>query len=195
MKKMLFMLSALFLSTGVFAQNFEWGAKAGLNLSTVTNIDGAKMRPGLYVGVFGEYEVNDFFGIQGELLYSMMGVKGMTMLGGVIPAGITPTYKTDYIVLPILAKVYLMKNFSLDFGPQFGYMVSANLKLSDGSSTDHNFYKNIDNKFDLSIGMGLSYKLPYNIGVSARYNLGLTEINEGAKPKNGVIQFGLSYRF
>ena len=194
MKKLLFVLSALLLSTGVFAQNFEWGAKAGLNLSTLTNTDGTKMRPGLYVGVFGEYGVNDFFGIQGELLYSMMGVKGMTMFGGVTPSGITPTYKTDYIVLPILAKVYLMKNFSLDIGPQFGYMVSANLKLSDGNSPDYDLYKKIDNKFDLSVGMGLSYKLPYNIGVSARYNLGLTEINEGAKPKNGVIQFGVSYR-
>ena len=192
MRKLLFVLSALLISTGVFAQSFEWGAKSGLNLSTVTNTDGAKMRPGLHIGVFGEYGINDFLGIQGELLYSMMGTKGATM-GGAIE--ITPTYKTDYVVLPILAKVYLTEKFSLDIGPQFGYMVSAKLKLSDGSNPGYDLYKNIDNKFDLSVGMGLSYKLPYNIGVSARYNLGLTEINEGAKPKNGVIQFGISYRF
>jgi len=188
MKRLLFVFSALFISTGVFAQSFEWGAKAGLNLSSVTNSDNAKMRPGLHFGVFGEYGVNDFFGIQGELLYSMMGAKTKML-------GVTSTYKTDYITLPVLAKIYLMTNFSLDIGPQFGYMVSGDLKLSNGSNPGIDLYKNIDNKFDLSVGIGLSYKLPYNLGVSARYNLGLTEINEGADPKNGVIQLGVSYRF
>jgi OmpA-like transmembrane domain. len=195
MKRLFFMLSVLLISTGVFAQSFEWGAKTGLNLSTLTNANNAKIRPGLYIGVYGEYGVNDFFGIQGELLYSMMGAKGTTILGGIIPSGITPVYKTDYIVLPILAKVYLMENFSVDFGPQFGYMVSAKLKLSDGSNPGYDLYEHIDNKFDLSVGMGVSYKLPYNIGISARYNLGLTEINEGKDPKNSVIQLGISYRF
>ena len=189
MKRLFFALSVLFLSTSVFAQGFEWGVKAGLNLASITKTDEAKMRTGLHAGVFGEYFVNDFFGIQGELLYSMMGAKGKE-------AGITVTSQTDYIVLPILAKIYLMENFSLDLGPQFGYMVSAKLKAASGSSSGSgSYYDMVDNKFDLSVGMGLSYKLPYNLGVSARYNLGLTEINEGSDPKHSVIQVGISYRF
>ena len=189
MKRLFFALSVLFLSTGAFAQGFEWGVKAGLNLATITKTDEAKMRAGLHAGVFGEYFVNDFFGIQGELLYSMMGAKGEEL-------GVTFTSQIDYIVLPILAKVYLMENFSLDIGPQFGYMVSAKIKAAAGSSSGSgSFYDQVDDKFDLSVGVGLSYKLPYNLGVSARYNIGLTEIEKGAESKNGVIQIGISYRF
>ena len=187
MKRLFFALSVLFLSTSVFAQGFEWGVKAGLNLASITKTDEAKMRTGLHAGVFGEYFVNDFFGIQGELLYSMMGAKGELEV-----VGVSVTSKVDFIVLPILAKIYLMENFSLDIGPQFGYMVSAKIAGSGGSIS---YYDKVDNKFDLSVGMGLSYKLPYNLGVSARYNLGLTEINEGADPKRSVIQVGVSYRF
>ena len=184
MKRLFFVFSALLLSTGVFAQSFEWGIKAGFNLATQTDVDDVSINPGLYAGIQGEYKVSPFFGIQGEFLYSMMGTK-MTNLG------VTATRDVNYITMPVMAKIYLARTLSLDLGPQFGYMVSAKLKTA-GSSSD--IYDGME-KFDLSAGMGLSFRLVHGLGMSARYNLGITEIEKGGKSKNNVIQLGLSYNF
>lgn len=191
MKKIILAVSAILLSTSAFAQNFEFGVKAGLNLATMTKSDGAaKFRPGIHAGAFAEYVINDYVGVQAELLYSMQGTR-------VKEDGATGTLKLDYIVLPILAKIYVIEGLSVDLGPQFGYMVSAKAKEKvDGESSTINVYDDPSlKKFDVSVGMGLSYKLPYNLVVSARYNLGLTKIYDGEKTKNSVIQIGVGYRF
>lgn len=191
MKKIILLAAAVLLSTGAFAQQrgFQWGIKAGLNLATQTKVDDAKFRPGLVAGAFGEYVINDFFGIQGELLYSMMGAKGKI-------EGVTVTDKTDYITLPILAKLYILEGLSVDIGPQFGYMISAKAKGAAGdNSATRNYYDDVDKKFDVSAAMGLSYKLNFGLDVFARYNLGLTKLADGADSKNSVIQVGLGYRF
>ena len=50
--------------------SFEWGVKAGLNVSGVSNIDDSKMKASIYVGAFAEFHVNDWLGIQPEVIYS-----------------------------------------------------------------------------------------------------------------------------
>ena len=189
MKKIILVVSAVLLSTGAFAQQrgFEWGVKAGLNLANWTKTDDAKFRPGLVAGVFGEYVINDFLGVQGELLYSMQGFK-------VKEDGETATNINDYLVLPILAKFYILEGLSVDIGPQFGYMLSAKVKY-DGDSESY-YDEDGLKKFDVSVGMGLSYKLNFGLDVFARYNLGLTKIGDGdSKVKNSVINIGVGYRF
>lgn len=192
MKKIIILFSAIFFSMGAFAQEgFQWGVKAGLNLATLSNASDAKFRPGLHAGVFGEYVINDFVGVQAELLYSMQGAKANE-------GGISATMKYDYINLPILAKLYVLEGLSIDLGPQFGYMVSAKAKGSaEGVSAEVSVYDEMDNKFDVSFAVGASYKLPFNIDVFARYNLGLTKVlqEESEKFKNSVIQIGVGYRF
>lgn len=186
MKKIILAVSALLLSTGAFAQiGIQWGVKAGLNLATTTNTSNAKFRAGINAGVFGEYVISDYVGVQAELLYSMQGTKSKTEAAGVT---VSSTTKTDYINLPILAKLYILEGLSVDLGPQFGYMISA--KVGDAD-----VYDNVDKKFDVSFAMGASYKLPLGLDVFARYNLGLTKIFEGSDSKNSVIQIGVGYRF
>jgi len=192
MKKLIILAALIIMSASVFAQGIEWGAKAGLNMATETHTrslkgSNVKMRPGLFAGVFGEYVISDYFGIQGELLYSMMGIKVKNLdFGGDKTDYVT--YKTDYIVLPVLAKLYVAEKLSLDLGPQFGYMISAK---ADGTS----YYDYVDKKFDVSFGMGLSYRLSSKFDISGRYNLGLTKLAEHSDNKNSVIQFGIGYRF
>lgn len=192
MKKIILAVAVVFFSTSAFAQHFEYGVKAGLNLATVTNTDGqAKFRPGIHAGAFAEYVINDYVGVQAELLYSMQGYR-------MKEDGATATVKLDYIVLPVLAKIYVVpEKLSLYVGPQFGYMVSAKIKAEvDGNSVTENIYDNDGlKKFDVSASMGLSYRLPYNLEVSAGYNLGLTKIGDGGDAKNSVIQIAVGYRF
>jgi opacity protein-like surface antigen len=187
MKKIVLLAAAFVVSvSAVSAQDFQWGAKAGLNLANISDVDDSKMRPGFHAGVFAEKVISPFFGVQAELLYSQMGMKSKV-------AGETNTSKADYLVLPVLAKLYVLEGLSVDLGPQFGYMISAKIN-------DKKVYDDVDKKFDVSAAMGLSYKICDRFDVSARYNLGLTSVEdvEGMddyKPKNNVIQVGVGYRF
>ena len=197
MKKIILVLSAVLLSTGAFAQNrgFEWGVKAGLNLSTVTKFDDTKFKPGFAAGVFGEYVISDFFGVQAELLYSMAGFKYKE-------GGLELNDKRDYLILPILAKFYILERLSVDIGPQFGYALSGKLDLDAGEFTGAGKYYDDDfKKFDITAAMGLSYKFGFGLDVFARYNLGLTKLFDNKAPlfgkdaKNSAIQVGVGYRF
>ena len=204
MKKLIFLTIFALTSASAFAQDIEFGAKAGLNLATQPKIPNNNMRPGLYAGMFADYTFNDFVGLQSELLYSMIGTNYSY-------DNFSGSYKTDYIVLPVLVKLYVAKRLSLDLGPQFGYMVSDKRKYI---ITDF-YYK----KFDVSFGMGFSCKITNKFDLTGRYYLGLTKImkDSGTRSdikcltgtcdyvrfnsdiyediRNSVIQFGISYRF
>jgi hypothetical protein len=187
MKRFLLLAAALLISTSAFAQNFEWGVKAGLNLATSTKSEGmAKMKPSLYAGAFVELKLGDFVGIQPELVYSRQGFN-------VKEAGETANYRMNYLNLPILAKLYVLENLSLDLGPQFGYMIGSKFAY-DGESIETGVEMN---DFDVSFGVGLSYKIAEKFDISARYNLGLTNWakDDAANSKNSVIQIGVGYRF
>jgi hypothetical protein len=51
--------------------------------------------------------------------------------------------------------------------------------------------------FDFSWTLGIGYKLPMNLGVDVRYNLGISDVEKyyAFKAYNGVFQFDLFYLF
>ena len=183
MKKIILIATMFIVSTSAaFSQDWEWGVKAGINLAKNTKTTGENMRTGFYAGVFAEKVISDYFGIQGELLYSQAGSKAKG-------SGTSVVLKTNYITLPILAKIYVAPRLSIDLGPQFGYMASAKVaKL--------NIHKDLK-KFDVSWAAGLSYKIGGRFDLSARYNIGLTKVSKDktVKSKNSVIALGVGYRF
>ena len=200
MKKVLLLIAGLMFSAGVFAQGYnqwevrgwDFGVKAGVgfaNTSDMPNDGDTKMLTGFYAGAFAEYHVNYWFGIQAEVLYSAQGVKYEPN------SALKFELKQDYINVPILAKFYVLDKLSVDFGPQFGFLVNDDAKIKVGSVSD-----DIDpdtKSFDFSVGMGLSYTLFNHLDITARYNLGLTDTygNIDGTNRNGVIQVGLGYRF
>ena len=220
MKKILLLVAVATLATGAFAQGkgIEWGVKAGLNLSSLSNSDlsgsipiedvgnitvdaSSKMKPSFYVGFFVDFPISDFFSIQPELLYSRQGsfYKTNVSVGG-MSGDMKLWMRYDYLNIPILAKLYVAEKLSIDVGPQFGIMVyhGVKAKIEDSSSTkkgDTGDY----NTFDVSAALGLTYKVCRNIDISARYTLGFTDIfkdnSGGDKVKNGVIQIGAGYCF
>ena len=195
MKKIVLLVGAALLSVGAFAQGnsrgVEYGVKAGLNLAKQTKVLKAKMRPGFYVGAFAEYGFGNTFGLQAELLFQEMGVRQKD-------SGTTTTAKVNYLTLPVIAKFYLYRGLSLDLGPQFGYLTTLKTtsKASNGEKTTVNWYKDSSTrKFDVAFAMGLSFRFANRMDVSARYNLGLTEVAKRSKSKNNVIALGAGYRF
>ena len=128
MKKITLLLVSVFTVCFVNAQDMEnmsFGVKGGLNVSSVTNTDqdgvNSKSLIGFHVGFFSEFMISDNFAIQPELLYSAQGVK-------LESDGDNGDVKLDYINIPVMAKYYVANTFSLEFGPQIGFLVSAKAK-------------------------------------------------------------------
>ncbi len=222
MKKLTIILASLLFSTGAFAQcDFLYGVKAGMNVATLTHMKGMGELPGMYMfmmsdreaqigyyaGVFAEYRFNNYVGLQLEALYSRQGARwrmiqydGSKMINNI---------KIDYINIPLMVKIYPVKKFSIDFGPQVGFVVRARLKMKQEAPGDFgpvdmeqsaDLPKDIYKKIDLSFGVGMSYEITHMLEASARYNFGLTKVitekvNDGKYPKNGVFQVGLGLKF
>jgi hypothetical protein len=206
MKKFLMLAAiAVFSFTTVQAQGVSFGAKAGVNFASIggdetSGIDG---RTGFHVGALAEIPVNDFFSVQPEIVYSAQGAKdsytesfdGITVMG-------ESTLKLDYINIPIIGKFYVVEGLSLEVGPQVGFNISAKdefevsgLGMTESGEED---IKDFVKGTDFAIAAGAAYKLPIGLFFSARYNVGLSDINdfEGSlKNQNNVVQVGAGFFF
>ena len=77
MKKII-LTSLMLCSAFAFSQEIKFGAKVGLNLSNLrgdypAGIDEHNAKIGFNIGGFAEYEINDKFTLQPELLFSTQG--------------------------------------------------------------------------------------------------------------------------
>jgi len=101
----------------------------------------------------------------------------------------------DYISVPVMFQYHATPQFYLEAGPEFSFLVSAQLKI-DGISGD---VKDFVKGFDAGIGLGAGYYFTPNIGLSARYVAGVTEILDADagpdKSTNNVFSVGLTYKF
>lgn len=191
MKKLLLMAAVMLASVGAYAQHavgsFTLQPKVGLNVADLTNEDNSKVRCGFVGGAELEYQATDIFSVSAGALYSMQGCKYES-------GNTTWTNKLDYINIPILANVYVVKGLAVKLGIQPGFNVNSQCKVSNGSNSATS---DIDAKsFDFSIPVGVSYEFPkVPIVIDARYNWGLTKVWDDNDAKNSVFQFTLGYKF
>lgn len=203
MKKIL--LAICFISIAVNAQEqLKISPKAGVNFSTLSNVSKGKMLPGYYIGASAEIKLTEKFSFQPELIYSSQGVKNVY---SETIASVTSHHhnhdKMEYINLPLLAKYYFMKGFSIEMGPQFGILLKAinkdEITTNDVKIKRDKKFTDEVNSFDFGIGAGLAYDILPNFFINARYNLGLTNVGKSNEyydgSKNRVTQFGLGYKF
>lgn len=184
-------LIAIVFATTVQAQHVNIGIKAGLNLYNIKNSNDSKydMKPGLHAGLLGHIHVNKNFAIQPELLFSAQGAKYKT-------SGVDTKLNLNYLNLPIMLQYMFDNGFRLEAGPQLGLLLTA--KADDGTTkTD---IKSDLKPVDLGLGFGIGYiHVPSGFGVDARYNLGLSNINDndnnGVKSFNRGFQVGVFYLF
>ena len=160
--------------------------KIGMNFATLTKADDSESRIGLAVGAELEYQVTDIFSISGGALYSQQGCEWSE-------DGRTETMKLDYINIPILANVYVVKNLAVKVGVQPAFNVNSKAKASKG---DESAEAGLDaaKTFDFSIPIGLSYEYK-NFVLEGRYNFGTTKVLDTADCKNSVFQLTLGYKF
>ncbi len=201
MKKNLIIAILMFASMSAFAQraigSLNIQPKLGLNIASMTNFEGPDARIAFVAGAEAEYQVTDMLSISAGALYSQQGVK-MSNEESYITA------KTDYVNIPILANVYVIKGLAVKLGVQPGFMINDKAKVKADE-----MYAEVDlsdllkqeigvklKSFDLSIPVGLSYEFN-NIQIDARYNWGLTKLikYESESTKHSVFQITLGYKF
>ena len=226
MKKILVTIAALALSLGAFAQ-INYGVKVGGNLASISDMtsedngldlgDLAKVTPsqsmklGLNAGIWAEYMVMPMLGVQVEANFSMQGVNTKVESSSSLLGGSSTTkqaWAANYVNIPILAKLHVgpIRAYA---GPQLGFATGMNtttkIVTGDNTNTQEDVVEDF-NTLDFSLVLGAQYKLTDNIGVDARYNIGLTNVFPAVKNNNdeviteawgkqGVLQVGVFYEF
>lgn len=210
MKKIILTVIAL-SSTLMFSQEIKFGAKVGLNVSNLrgnypTKINEKSSKVGVHIGGFAEYKLNEKFILQPELLFSMQGNEyGFKEYygGGSYYDGAEYNLIINYLNLPVIFRYKVIKKFSIDFGPQFGYVLSGKTKINiieDSRDPSQNYSVEIDmlndgvydfdgttvqtkaslNRLDFSLDLGGTYDITDRFFVQGRYNLGLSNIDKNS---------------
>lgn len=198
MKTVKFLFAATILVTVCFTataqekkSNSNFGIKGGLNYSTVTKgkfTEGPDARTSFYLGLVGEIPViGNVFSIQPEVLYSRQGFETNTLFLG---TNYKTEYRLDYINLPVMAKIYLAKQLSIEAGPQFG------LKISEQHKNDNSTIETNDvNEFDTALAAGLSFNFDNGLFLTGRYTQSINEVIKDSNAKNKVFQAGIGFKF
>ena len=171
--------------SNINAQDIKFGVKAGLNFASITGDNAKDLDPitSFNFGVMSEIKLSDKFSLQPELIYSGQGADTNVASEGRI--------NLNYLNLPLIGKYYVTERFSLEAGPQIGYLLSTK-----GGTLD---YKELLKPIDYGLNFGVGYKLDNGLNFTARYNLGLSDINDvdgfTDKNSNGVFQLSVGFFF
>ncbi|MBL4747006.1 MAG: PorT family protein [Flavobacteriaceae bacterium] len=212
MKKIFLIISLTILTiTAVKSQEkIQFGLKGGINFTSMTSdflID-KDYQTGFHIGVLAEIPLGDRYSLQPEILYATQGVKGKVILYAIpypgapdfIPYPGAPdvlpypvAYKLNYIQVPVLVKIYLVNNFSLEIGPSFNFLLNDKETFENTTRTD------LGKSFEFSGVLGLSYQLKGGLFGGLRFVNGFTAAldrdNYDEEAKNNGFQLGVGFMF
>ena len=159
----------------------DFGIKGGLNIAGLRGdtdeLTGWKT--GFAGGVSLDWGITPLFGLQPELLYVQNGAT--EKLGS-----LEWNFKVNYFQIPLLAKVDLPVGGALIpvlyAGPYVGILLDSKMTISEGSNEATVGLEDWTASYDtgFAFGAALEYAAgPGKVTIEGRYNLGLTELDEG----------------
>ncbi|MEM9857671.1 MAG: porin family protein [Bacteroidota bacterium] len=172
MKKIVLVATVSLITSGlVFSQSY--GIKGGINFAGIKVDNGSDPdgKVGAHFGGFIKKGLQNDWSLQGEALFSFQGWEDQNV---------------TYLNIPVLAVYNVDNNLSFHAGPQLGILLGGDNDASDFLKTA-----------DVSIVFGGEYYFQSNVYGGARYNLGVSNINdfnEGADLFNRVFQIYVGYR-
>lgn len=110
---------------------------------------------------------------------------------------------TNFIEVPVLAKIKASNNFSIVVGPQVSFLSSTTEKFTTGSSQSQRTVKEENDNLKKSLFggvVGLGIDLTPKVSLNGRYALDFQKNNENGSSespqyKNQVIQASLGFKF
>jgi opacity protein-like surface antigen len=199
MKKIILAAVAVLAFGFANAQEVKFGVKGGLNIATQSyggeDAPSPSSLTGFHIGGLVEIKISDKFSIQPELLYSTQGSK-FSMTG----YSTENSFKLSYINIPVMLKYFVAEKFSLEAGPQIGFLTSSKMEVILSGITGSKDAKEIFKTVDFGLNIGAGYDFTKKISVNARYNFGLSNIaknedNSDISIKNGVFLVSVGYKF
>ena len=201
MKKIILIIAftIVLIPTVKSQEKIQFGVKGEVNFTNMTSNDylyDEKYKTGLYLGATVEIPLSKKFSIQPEIVYSSQGIKGKALVnypqyGGATMPVVYAEHKLDYIKIPILAKLYLAKNFSFETGPSFNFLVNDKFTYNSYTQTD------LAENFEFGSVFGLSYKVKSSFVINANYFNGFSNVLKSPieNSKSYGFSLGIGYLF
>jgi len=176
MKKVSAFTLAFLLFAGAIQSQITYGVKLGANLSTIAGEDydhsDKKSKLGLQFGGLVNIPVQEKFSVQPELLFSQEGAMWKD-------SDYSEKEPHTFLNVPVLAQYNDPSGFFAHTGPQIGFLLAAKEKYKDDEESETRDIKEEFKSTAFSWVVGAGYLHSSNIGVGARYNLGLSNIGDG----------------
>ncbi|WP_396146454.1 porin family protein [Flavobacterium sp.] len=144
MKKILLTAAAVFAISFANAQDAKFGAKAGLDMVSVTYSGASDSATGFFVGAFADINMADKISVQPGLNYHTASKDGM---------------KSNFLSIPVLFKYNAADKINLVAGPALFYDMDSEV------TTD---------KTRFNLNLGASYDVTEQFFIEPSYSLGLT---------------------
>ena len=185
MRKLIFTFLACLSMSMAYAQ-IDWGAKAGLNVASLSFNSGVySPRMGYHAGLYYKQRIEEQYGLQIELQYYLQGARDATIDERKL--------SYNYLHLPMLLKFYFAEDVFLSVGPQVSYLLKA-------QTNEEGFKEDITSglrKWDLSILLGMGKEVDFgNFG--ARFGWGAFNTSGGSVGssvvyRNLLLQFYIGF--
>lgn len=219
MKKILFFAICLLVAGSVSAQGYHRGPRHAKRAPERRQVgDFYKVRAGITGGVNIANTVNAYndnyststiagfnagvtldipliypLSFEPEVLFSQKGYSAQTIDGNF-------TQRSNYIDVPLLAKLKLGPNFNFLIGPQLSFPISTTQTYDNGFSIVARQYYDARNYNTILDGVvGVSFDLSPNVELRARYTIDLQQNDQnsdyGPDYRNQVWQIGLGFKF
>jgi hypothetical protein len=200
MKKIIFAL-AMFLP---FLLRAQIGIKAGFNYANVSKASSinSSSHSGFHVGLFLAPASKKILSSRTEILFSRQGYNYKTSTN-------TGNVNLSYVQMGQLMSINITKYFSLMFGAQTAYLVSAQVDSTANSNTGNSSVDNmmnLMNRIDYGYALGAEAHPFKGLIIGVRYNVSLAKVYKHLqsfqKPsftsedaKNNVVQISVGWRF
>ncbi len=197
MKRKLLFFLALGLSAIPASAQFNFGPKAGLNLSresfskksyTTTS------RIGFFLGLFARDSISGSLSVQVDLYYSQEGT-GEMLPGGLGSGHIT----TGNLELPVLVRYRVVSGEYVETGPQFNYLLSSRENFNGTTDNIRGYYHAVNPCWALGVGYQIGSGATRGVSLDLRVVLGLIPANknpvEGGTIRTSDLALGLQYGF
>jgi hypothetical protein len=202
MKKVFILAISVLLAGAADAQTF--GIKGGVNFANIIKTGdenfNTELKPGFNAGIFVEIPIVSSFSFAPELMFSQKGYKtsGSSLLFGPNEYSVT----TNFIELPILAKINATNKFSIVLGPQVSFLTATTEKFAQGSDTYKNTIREENDNLKKSLfgGVGgVNIGLNEALSLHGRYAIDFQKNNENGTSetpmyKNQVFQASLAIK-
>lgn len=221
MKKQILLVAGVMISTLAISQsNISFGVRTGVtssgirgdavnNLQNLLDFTNGMIatgdRTGFFVGGFASIPLASTVSVEPALYYTQKGyqMKGSLNLKGVAFLGANAKAEliSNYIDIPVLIKANF-NGLQLFGGPQFSYLMNADLKTTAGVLGFNLLNKKMDAtsqfaRTDFALTGGVGYQFTNGLNLMASYDYGLARVdaNRNMNSYNRSMKVGIGMKF